>query len=269
MKNFRGVDKGYPYITLTGRTGSTPGGGHEWSVSGRDSGRGVSTLEHSRTIEEASDAAGEPGVGLRPALGAADVVPLVGVRLEVVAEAEHAFGNLFHRLHYFAQKLEAKGAEGAAALESAVGDLEELLRLFLDYASPLAVSSQPVAVDLVARSLSTALGRPAPPTAGEGIRVVADPGHLSEAFRLMRRAFGSRDDAPPPPGARVEEHDGVRWLVLDGTEPGRKGIAGGAAAVAWAQAQKLVEAQGGLLHVLPADGGTSWLVRLPLPGEEG
>jgi hypothetical protein len=205
---------------------------------------------------------------MRPRAGAGDAVPLVGVRLEVVSEAEHAFGNLFHRLRYLAQKLDAKGVEGVAALEGALTDLEDLLRLVLDYTSPLAVVAQPVGADTVVRSLASALARPVPAFGGEGLRVIADAGHLSEAFGLMRRALGGDSGVGDPLEARVEESEGSRWLHLDGFEPGRNGIAGGAAMVAWAQAQKLVEAQGGLLQAEGEGEGVRWSVRLPLPREE-
>lgn len=194
-------------------------------------------------------------------------MPLVGVRQEVVAEAEHAFGNLFHRLHYLAQKLESQGVEGAASLEGGLGELEDLLRLVLDYTSPLAVEAQEVAAATVLGGLASGLGcRVLPPDGEADTRpVLVDPRHLSEAFRLMRQGLGASDGAGSTAAARIEADEPSLWLRVDGFEPGRNGIARGRGMVAWALAQKLIEAQGGILVGEGEDGGVRWIVRLPLP----
>lgn len=198
-----------------------------------------------------------------------DVVPLVGVRPEVIAEAGHAFGNLFHRLHYFAQKMHGKGVDGALAMDATLSDLEDLLRLVLDYTSPLAVVAKPVSASAVLGSLGSAFGQPldgAAPALGEAL-VVADASHLSQAFQLMRRALGEEPLAGAAPQPRLEDVDGCRWLRVDGFERGRAGIASGRGLVAWALAQKLIEAQGGLLTGIGDADGVRWTVRLPLPVE--
>jgi len=198
-----------------------------------------------------------------------DVVPLVGVRPEVLAEAGHAFGNLFHRLHYFAQKMNGKGVDGALALDAAVGDLEELLRWVLDYASPLSAAPRPVSASAVVGSLATAFGRTLAGDAPslEAISLVADPAQLSQAFQLMRTALGADQEGGASGAPELEDAEGCRWLRVDGFEPGRNGIASGRGLVAWALAQKLIEAQGGLLSGSGEAGGVRWSVRLPLPAE--
>lgn len=196
-------------------------------------------------------------------------MPLVGVRREVVAEAEHSFGNLFHRLHYVAQKLSGQGVEGAAALEGTLNELEDLLRLLLDYTSPISTELRDIGAPTILGSLGAAFGHvvaPWPEEVGRQ-RVFVDAGHLGQAFRLMRAALGERDGAAEEMIAALAEDDGARWLRIEGFEPGRNSIARGRGLVAWAQAQKLIEAQGGLLHGESEDGGVRWSVCLPLPLE--
>lgn len=198
-------------------------------------------------------------------------MPLVGVRQEVVAEAEHAFGNLFHRLHYLAQKLHGQGVEGAASLEGGISELEDLLRLVLDYTSPLAVEVQEVGSATVLGGMASGLAcRVLPPDGeAESRPVLVDPRHLSEAFRLMREGLGAGESAAAgaTAAARIEVEEPSLWLRVDGFEPGRNGIARGRGLVAWALAQKLIEAQGGTLVGEAEDGGVRWSVRLPLPAE--
>lgn len=184
------------------------------------------------------------------------------MRPDVVAEAEHAFGNLFHRLHYVAQKLQNRGIEGAAALATSVVELEDLLRLVLDYASPLKIEVRKVSAAAVVGSVSASLGRPGG-TGSEwaGDYVLADAGHLNQAFGLMRRVLG--DGSGNLEVARACE-DGAEWLQVAGLEPARAAVASGRAVVPWALAQKLIEAQGGILAEEGAEGGVRWVLRLPL-----
>jgi hypothetical protein len=196
-------------------------------------------------------------------------MPLVGVRPDVVAEAEHTFGNLFHRLHYVAQKLGAQGVDGANALEGTLGELEDLLRLVLDYTSPLAVEAREVGATAILGSVGAAFGQSVAPWSEDVSRqrVVADAGHLGQAFRLMRSALGEGETGPKQMNASLREEDEIRWLVVEGFEPGRSNIGRGRGFVVWALAQKLVEAQGGLLGAETAEAGVRWSVRLPLPPE--
>jgi len=195
-------------------------------------------------------------------------MPLVGVRREVVAEAEHAFGNLFHRLHYLAQKLEGQGVEGAASLEGSIAELEELLRLILDYTSPLSVAVREVGAGIVLGGLGRALRRTVESSAEvEAANVLVDSGQLSEAFRLMKIGLGDADGEASESAARLERDEVEAWLRIDGFAPGRAVIGRGRGMVAWAQAQKLIEAQGGTLNGEAEDGGVRWSVHLPLPAK--
>jgi signal transduction histidine kinase len=190
---------------------------------------------------------------------------LVAVRPEVMGEAEHAFGNLFHRLHYLAQKLQNRGVEGAAALGGSVTDLEDLLRLVLDYVSPLAIEARLLDAETVVRGLESGLERRLGERCEEvaQARVLGDGGQLSQAFAYMRRvlAEGTHVDV------KVERDVGEGWLVLSGEEAGRTVVASGRAMIPWALAQKIVEAHGGTLTEETENGGARWKLRLPLAGE--
>ena len=190
-------------------------------------------------------------------------MPLVGVRREVVAEAEHAFGNLFHRLHYFATKLQGQGVEGATSLESTVAELEDLLRLVLDYASPLAAEVVPVRAAVVVGGLAAALGRGVTPLGAdcEARLVLADSRLLSEAFRLMKVGLGSGEGEA---GGRLEARS--RGLAVSTASTGVTTASPRRSAVAWALAQKLVEAQGGIHGGGPT--AVRARVRLPLAAGE-
>ena len=189
------------------------------------------------------------------------------MRQEVVAEAEHAFGNLFHRLHYFAQKLQGQGVEGAAAVEGALSELEDLIRLVLDYTSPLKIQARELDPAAVLGSLGSAFAgaEMSLPDAVGTATVWADAGQLSEAFRLMRQGLGDGDGGSPELSVGVDDGEGVRWLRIDGFHGGRSAISRGRGLVVWALAQKLIEAQGGLLSAEGEEGGVRWSVRLPLP----
>lgn len=195
--------------------------------------------------------------------GGSDQVALVGVRRDVFAEAEHAFGNLFHRLHYVAKKLQGRGVDGAAALVGSVVELEDLLRLVLDYASPLATEVQRVSAAAVVGSIASTLERSLEGRAPDwaDAHVLADPGHLSQAFGHMLRVLGGGSSALV---VGREEEDGATWLGVSGFEPGRAAVASGRSIVPWALAQKLVEAQGGILAEKGTEGGVRWTLRLPL-----
>jgi hypothetical protein len=192
-------------------------------------------------------------------------VALVCVRAEVMAEAEHAFGNLFHRLHYLAQKLQSRGVDGAASLAGSLAELEDLLRLVLEYASPLSVDARWLSVDTVLGGVETGLSRRLAVRSGEmnGAQVLADAAQMVAALAHLRRVLGDG----PPLAASLELEEGSCWLAVGGLEPGRPLLASGRALVSWALAQKLIEAQGGTLAERTEDGGARWALRLPLAGE--
>jgi hypothetical protein len=197
-----------------------------------------------------------------------DVTPLVGVRPEVIAEAEHAFGNLFHRLRYCVRKLATEGVESASVLDATIGELEDVLRLLLDYTSPLAIELRAVEASAVLGSLAAAVAATvALPDVGltPARHLNVDPGRLSAAFQLMGYCLGGAGGREIRSG--IEEDESGAWLVVEGVESPGNGIATGRAVLAWAVAQKMVEAQGGLLFADPHTAGLRWSLRLPLVGE--
>ncbi len=199
-----------------------------------------------------------------------EATALVGVRPEVIAEVEHAFGNLFHRLHYSARKLASSGVEEASAFDEAIAELEDFLRLLLDYTSPLAVEPRGIAATAVIGSLRSALvGRAEqlPPAMAE-CQTSVDPGRLSDAFQLMGYCLGESRERQLEVDAD-DEAEGGPWLAISAAEPRRDVIAGGRRLLAWAVAQKLVEAQGGELDGRAEASGLRWTLRLPLTRESG
>lgn len=189
-------------------------------------------------------------------------VPLIAVRPDVIAEAEHAFGNLLHRLHYTAQKLKSHGAEEAAVLEETVITLEDLLKLLLEYTSPLTVELRRVSAATVLRSIAGAMrcGQPSLASLVGAGQLMVDPGRLSQAFQLMARCLPGGEEARHL-DAVVETRGHEAWLALQVATGGSLAATTGCCVVAWALAQKLVDAQGGVLCGGPGD--NPWTLQLP------
>src|SRR5438034_6680293 len=139
----------------------------------------------------------------RPPLLRAEHGTPVLVQEKLLAEIAHELGNFFHKLYYWSdylkQKPAPKSADSTAAqmLERTIKNLEDFLRVSLDYFHPTQLSFTRMAVrDLLEGLLfqvrAQLNGTPLTLSDDDGWRredaeVLIDPGHLSRAFEVAVR----------------------------------------------------------------------------------
>src|SRR6058998_1716775 len=136
----------------------------------------------------------------RPPAPRAEPATAVVVQEKVLAEIAHELGNFFHKLYYWSDYLKEKPARKSAdstpvqMLERTIKNLEDFLKLSLDYFHPTQLSFTRMGVSELLEGLlfqvraqlngtSVAvsdddLGR------RQGAEVLIDPGHLSRAFEV-------------------------------------------------------------------------------------
>jgi hypothetical protein len=186
------------------------------------------------------------------------------VEIDVLAEIEHALGNLLQRLHHTARSIASPHGE---QLEEAVGDLERLLALVFDYVSPTPVQVRPVAVATAVESLCAQLrGLGASVTLGAVCAgtVRVDPRILNRSWQLLGEACVV---ARRGPGEWYVEAE--RPAASDQVECRLHAVTGGApeatdprATLAAAVARRLLALQGGALRHRVSD-DTAYAVVLP------
>ncbi len=192
-----------------------------------------------------------------------------GMRVDprVLAEAEHVLGNLFHRLRYCFQRMSAQNQGEVETAQQALGELEEIAALLLDYANPVEVQVKPLRVEAILQSLARALCIDLSWSRAEAraATVCADPACLAEAFRLMGSSLGR------PSGARLRlaasggrDDAGTEWLAIEGRGFERSAIGRGRGLLAWSVAQKFIAAHGGVLEEQLSGSALEWVLRLPL-----
>src|SRR6059036_3123845 len=139
----------------------------------------------------------------RPPLLRAEHGTPVFVQEKVLAEIAHELGNFFHKLYYWSDYLKEKPARKAAdstaaqMLERTIKNLEDFLKVSLDYFHPTQLSfTRMAARELVDGLLfqvhSQLNGSPVTVCdsgvpAGAEADVLVDPGHLSYAFEVAVR----------------------------------------------------------------------------------
>jgi signal transduction histidine kinase len=125
------------------------------------------------------------------------------VQEKVLAEIAHELGNFFHKLYYWSDYLKEKPARktadstAAQMLERTIKNLEDFLRVSLDYFHPTQLSFTRMAVAELVEGLlfqvrSQLNGSPVTvsgASAWEGLEadVLVDPSHLSYAFEVAVR----------------------------------------------------------------------------------
>jgi signal transduction histidine kinase len=208
------------------------------------------------------------------------------VQEKVLAEIAHELGNFFHKLYYWSDYLKErpsrKTADSTAAqmLERTIKNLEDFLKVSLDYFHPTQLSFSRMTVNELVEGLlfqvrSHLNGTPA--TVADGAlrdidgEVLVDPGHLSYAFEVTVRQLTKQlgDDSRVtvtiarsgrPDAAGIE----VAFQVREPNEASplfRTAEAG----VEWAVAQKFVALHGGELQERSAPAGEKEIVLfLPL-----
>jgi len=223
----------------------------------------------------------------RPPLLRAEHGTPVLVQEKVLAEIAHELGNFFHKLYYWSdylkQKPAPKSADSTAAqmLERTIKNLEDFLRVSLDYFHPTQLSFTRMAVrDLLEGLLfqvrAQLNGTSVMVSEGDAWRsedggVLIDPGHLSRAFevavRHLTRQVGSESSiAVTIERSARRERAGLEVgfhlrLPNEASPLFRTAEAG----IEWAVAQKVVGLHGG--ELLERDGGPeekSLVIFLPL-----
>src|SRR5437867_9092381 len=139
----------------------------------------------------------------RPPALRSEHAPAVLVEEKVIAEITHELGNFFHKLYYWSDYLKEKpgpkSADTTAAqmLERTIKNLEDFLKVSLDYFHPTQLSFMPMEVGELLEGLlfqvnSHLNGTPVAVT-DDGAwqkaesKVLVDPGHLSHAFDIEVR----------------------------------------------------------------------------------
>ena len=149
---------------------------------------------------------GHPKLGplaARPPALRSEHAGAVLVQEKVIAEIAHELGNFFHKLYYWSDYLKEKPARKSAdstaaqMLERTIRNLEDFLKVSLDYFHPTQLSFTRMGVSELLEGLLFQVraqlnGTPLTLSDDDGWRredaeVLIDPGHLSRAFEVAVR----------------------------------------------------------------------------------
>ena len=151
-----------------------------------------------------SDASEEQGTVAAPPVSRVEYAPTIVVQEKVLAEIAHELGNFFHKLYYWSDFLKekqsrSKSADSTAAqmLERTIKNLEDFLKLALDYVHPTQLSFMRMGVSELLEGLLFQVrahlnGTPVAvgddeDWRGAQVQVMVDPSHLSHAFEVAVR----------------------------------------------------------------------------------
>jgi signal transduction histidine kinase len=211
---------------------------------------------------------------------------LVVVQERVLAEISHELGNFFHKLYYWSDYIKtdgetAKKGDSTAGhmLERTIANLEEFLKVALEYFNPITLNFTKVPVAELLDGFMTHLGAH---LNGNEVRVfrddieepgtiLVDPNRISQAFRIalhnvhedlksggaltVSLGKGNRRDFP---GLEIR-------LTVEPKVPASSLLRGAEAGVEWAVAQKLIELHGGeIVERVESNGQKVVLIFLPL-----
>ena len=216
----------------------------------------------------------------RPADSAAGVV-----QEKVLADIRHELGNFFHKLYYWSEYLREKPARNpsdataAEMLERTIKNLEEFLKVSLDYFRPTQLSCVRMQVPELVEGLLFQLrsqlnGTPVAVRGGDEWReaeVLVDPGHLSHAFGVAVRHLTKL--VGPESNVRIDIERSTRrdcpglevLFALQNPNQASPLFRTSEAGIEWAVAQKVVALHGGELSECTQEGETKTLsVFLPL-----
>ena len=222
-----------------------------------------------------------PARAARPA----DQGTMVLVQEKVLSEIAHELGNFFHKLYYWSDYLKEKPdgvpTEGTATemLERTIKNLEDFLKVSLDYFHPTHLSLMRMAIPDIVNGLLSQVraqinGTPVSVSEGaawDGEGVMIDPGHLSQALGVAVATLVKQIGPESSVHVGIERSawtDG-HWLEVafelrrpsDPSPLFRTSRAG----VEWAVAQKVVALHGGeLVECSGADGTKTLAISLPL-----
>jgi signal transduction histidine kinase len=210
---------------------------------------------------------------------------VIYVQEKVLAEISHELGNFFHKLYYWSDYLKErpsrKSADATAAqmLERTIKNLEEFLKVSLDYFHPTQLSFMRMpAADVVTGLLAQIRGsvNGTPVTVDDtadwnGEELLVDPGHLSRAFEVALRSLTKQLGAGSTLRVAVErtvrrDCPGLEvGFRLDQANEASPLFRTSEAGVEWALAEKVVALHGGeLSEEAPTASEKSLVVFLPL-----
>ena len=233
-----------------------------------------------RKLSESSEEQHE--INARPPVSRVEYAPTIVVQEKVLAEIAHELGNFFHKLYYWSDFLKErqtrKSADSTAAqmLERTIKNLEDFLKLALDYVHPTQLSFMRMGVSELLEGLLFQVrahlnGTPvavgdSEDWRGVQVQVLVDPSHLSHAFEVAVRHLTmqvgpeskiqiaiERVVRRNAPGLEVE-------FRLHGPNEASPLFRTAEAGVEWAVAQKVVALHGGELSEHAQDGREKQLV---------
>jgi signal transduction histidine kinase len=205
----------------------------------------------------------------RPGAARPDHGTAVLVQEKVLAEITHELGNFFHKLYYWSDYLKERPARKSAdstatqMLERTIKNLEDFLKVSLDYFHPTQLSFTRMAVrefvdGLLLQLRSQLNGTPVTVTeaagwGSNGDELSVDLGHLSYAFEVALRHLvkqvGSDSTVTVSVDRRAGRHDAGVEVTFRLRQPNEASplFRTAEAGVEWAVAQKFVALHGGEL----------------------
>lgn len=194
---------------------------------------------------------------------------LVSVSPAVLHDAEHAVGNLLQRIHHTARvALGGAEAEHRERVRVALSDLERLLELLFDYVSPLEIEARPTEAAKVASSVVSQVR--AHTVAEVDVvgnaqgKLMVDPRAVTRSLQLIGESMGSVWKEALSVAVEVasqQNGEGMEFAIR-AANPAAAPL-GTAARVALAVAGRMIELQGGELHLEANDLGSCRVV-LPI-----
>jgi signal transduction histidine kinase len=204
---------------------------------------------------------------------------------KVLAEIRHELGNFFHKLYYWSDYLKEKPARqapddtAAQMLERTIKNLEDFLRVSLDYFHPVQLTLSRMSVADLLEGLFFQVrahlnGTPVVVNDGNDCcdaEVLVDPGHLSQAFAVAARHLTKQ--IGPESTVRVgtarcmrRDRPGVEvGFELHSPSETSPLFRTSEAGVEWAVAQKVIALHGGeLSEIVEEGGGKTVTLFLPL-----
>ena len=211
---------------------------------------------------------------------------LVVVQERVLAEISHELGNFFHKLYYWSDFIKsdsetAKKADSTAGhmLERTIANLEEFLKVALEYFHPITLNFTKVPVSELLDGFMVHLASHLNGNAVEVRRdeihspatILVDPTRISQAFRIALHHV--HEDLKLGGAltvtlgtARRRDFDGLEMrLDVEPKVPASPLFRGAEAGVEWAVAQKLIELHGGeIVERYETNGRKVVMIFLPL-----
>ncbi len=211
---------------------------------------------------------------------------LVVVQERVLADISHELGNFFHKLYYWSDFIKtdnetAKKADSTAGhmLERTIANLEEFLKVALEYFHPITLNFTKVSVGELLDGFMVHLGSHLNGNAVEVRRddidppatILVDPTRISQAFRIALHHV--HEDLKLGGAltvtlgtARRRDFDGLEMrLDVEPKAPASPLFRGAEAGVEWAVAQKLIELHGGeIVERYETNGRKVVMIFLPL-----